>query len=154
MSKKEDIEKKTEALVTPIAENIGVSIYDVEYVKEAGEYYLRVYIDKPEGVNINECVDVSHALSDELDKDDFIEDAYTLEVSSPGLGRTLKKDRHLANSIGKDVELKLYKAVNGTKEFAGVLKEFDSDSVTIAINEQDEKFLRKEISVIKLALDF
>jgi ribosome maturation factor RimP len=154
MSKRETIENKTEALVTPIAEKVGVSVYDVEYVKEAGEYYLRVYIDKPEGVNINECVDVSHALSDELDKDDFIEDAYTLEVSSPGLGRTLKKDRHFANSIGQEVELKLYKPVNGTKEFAGILKEFDSDSVTVTINDQDEKFLRKEISVIKLALDF
>lgn len=154
MSKREIIENKTEALVTPIAEKVGVSVYDVEYVKEAGEYYLRVYIDKPEGVNINECVDVSHALSDELDKDDFIEDAYTLEVSSPGLGRTLKKDRHFANSIGQEVELKLYKPVNGTKEFAGILKEFDSDSVTVTLNNQDEKFLRKEISVIKLALDF
>ncbi len=154
MSKRETIENKTEALVTPIAEKVGVSVYDVEYVKEAGEYYLRVYIDKPEGVNINECVDVSHVLSDELDKDDFIEDAYTLEVSSPGLGRTLKKDRHFANSIGQEVELKLYKPVNGTKEFAGILKEFDSDSVTVTINDQDEKFLRKEISVIKLALDF
>ncbi len=154
MSKRETIENKTEALVTPIAEKVGVSVYDVEYVKEAGEYYLRVYIDKPEGVNINECVDVSHALSDELDKDDYIEDAYTLEVSSPGLGRTLKKDRHFANSIGQEVELKLYKPVNGTKEFAGILKEFDSDSVTVTINDQDEKFLRKEISVIKLALDF
>ncbi len=154
MSRKDDIEKKTEELLVPIAEANGVTIYDVEYVKEAGEWYLRAYIDREGGVDINKCVDVSHALSDALDADDFIEDAYTLEVSSPGLGRQLKKDRHFANSIGQDVEFKLFKARDGVKEFAGTLKSFDSDSVTVTINDKDENFLRKEISVIKLALDF
>ena len=154
MSKKDDIEKKTEALLTPIAEANGVRVYDVEYVKEAGEWYLRAYIDKDGGVNINECVDVSHALSDALDVDDFIEEAYTLEVSSPGLGRQLKKDRHFASSIGQDVELKLFKARDGVKEFAGTLKSFDETTVTVTINDKDETFTRKEISVIKLALDF
>ncbi len=154
MSKKDDIEKKTEALLTPIAEANGVRVYDVEYVKEAGEWYLRAFIDKDGGVNINECVDVSHALSDALDADDFIEEAYTLEVSSPGLGRQLKKDRHFAYSIGQDVELKLFKPRDGVKEFAGTLKSFDNDTVTVTINDTDETFIRKEISVIKLALDF
>lgn len=154
MSRKENIEKKTEELLEPIAKENGVSIYDVEYVKEAGEWYLRAYIDKPEGVNINDCVNVNHALSDALDVDDFIEEAYTLEVSSPGLGRTLKKDRHFANSLGMEVELKLYKPVDGTKEFSGVLKSFDAENVVITINDQDKTFVRKEISVIKLALDF
>ena len=154
MSKKDDIEKKTEALLTPIAEANGVRVYDVEYVKEAGEWYLRAYIDRDGGVDINACVDVSHALSDALDADDFIEDAYTLEVSSPGLGRQLKKDRHFANSIGQDVELKLFKARDGVKEFAGTLKSFDDTTVTVTINDNDETFTRKEISVIKLALDF
>ncbi len=154
MSKKDDIEKKTEALLTPIAEANGVRVYDVEYVKEAGEWYLRAYIDKDGGVNINECVDVSHALSDALDVDDFIEEAYTLEVSSPGLGRQLKKDRHFASSIGQDVELKLFKAKDGVKEFAGTLKSFDDTTVTVTINDVDETFIRKEISVIKLARDF
>ena len=135
MSRKENIEKKTEELLEPIAKENGVSIYDVEYVKEAGEWYLRAYIDKPEGVNINDCVNVNHALSDALDVDDFIEEAYTLEVSSPGLGRTLKKDRHFANSLG-------------------ILKSFDAENVVITINDQDKTFVRKEISVIKLALDF
>ena len=154
MSKKEDIEKKTEALLKPIAEKNGVSIYDVEYVKEAGEWYLRAYIDKEGGVDINKCVDVSHDLSDALDADDFIEDAYTLEVSSPGLGRQLKKDRHFENSLGQEVELKLFKARDGVKEFAGTLKSFNSETVTVTINDTDETFIRKEISVIKLALDF
>ena len=95
MSKKEEIEAHTEQLLLPVIQEKGFSIYDIEYIKEAGEWYLRAYIDKPGGININDCVDVSHALSDALDKEDFIEDAYTLEVSSPGLGRQLKKDRHL-----------------------------------------------------------
>ena len=88
MSKRETYESKTEALLTPIAEANGVEIYDVEYVKEGADWYLRAYIDKPDGVNIQDCENVSRALSDALDKDDFIEDAYILEVSSPGLGRT------------------------------------------------------------------
>ncbi len=152
--KKNEIEKRTEELLLPIAEANGVSIYDVEYVKEAGEWYLRAYIDKPEGVNINDCVNVNHALSDALDAEDYIEEAYTLEVSSPGLGRQLKKDRHLENSLGKEVELKLYKPRDGVKEFAGTLKSFNDSEVTVTINDKDETFIRKEISVIKLALDF
>ena len=94
MSRRADYESKTEALLMPIAQRWGVSIYDVEYVKEGSEYYLRAYIDKPEGVTIQDCENVSRALSDELDREDFIPDAYILEVSSPGLGRTLKKDKH------------------------------------------------------------
>ena len=152
--KKSEIEARAEALLAPIAEKCGVSIYDVEYVKEAGEWYLRAYIDKEGGVNINDCVDVNHALSDALDEDDFIEDAYTLEVSSPGLGRQLKKDRHFANSLGQDVELKLFKPKDGVKEFAGTLKSYTDSTVTVTINGNDEEFIRKEISVIKLALDF
>ena len=154
MSRKEDIERRAEELLTPIAEKHGTTVYDVEYVKEAGDWYLRAYIDKEGGVNIGDCVDVSHDLSDALDADDFIEDAYTLEVSSPGLGRQLKKDRHFANSIGQDVELKLFKPREGVKEFAGTLKGFDETTVTVDINGTDEVFVRKEISVIKLALDF
>ena len=151
---KENYEERTERLLEPIVSGFGFTLVDVEYVKEAGEWYLRAYIDKDGGVNINDCVDVNHALSDALDVDDFIEDAYTLEVSSPGLGRQLKKDRHFENSLGKEVELKLYKAIDGVKEFAGTLKSYDSTSVTVTINDKDETFLRKEISVIKLALDF
>ena len=95
MSKSKTYESRTEALLTPIVEARGVEIYDVEYVKEGSDWYLRAYIDKPGGVDINDCETVSRALSDALDKEDFIEEAYILEVSSPGLGRTLKKDKHL-----------------------------------------------------------
>ena len=107
MSKGRTIETRTEEVLAPIAEANGVEIYDVEYVKEGSDWYLRAYIDKPEGVNILDCENVSRALSDKLDEEDFIDDAYILEVSSPGLGRTLKKDKHLEKSLGEEVELRL-----------------------------------------------
>ena len=150
---KSQIENKTEELLTPIASAHGVTIYDVEYVKEAGEYYLRAYIDKEGGVTIDDCVDVSRALSDALDKDDFIEDAYTLEVSSPGLTRQLTKDKHFAQSLGRTVEVKLYKAIDKQKEFTGALKAFDQDTVTIEEAETERVFARKDISFIRLSFE-
>ncbi len=154
MSKREAYETRTEALLQPIAAAQGVEIYDVEYVKEGSDYYLRAYIDKAEGVSITDCENVSRALSDALDQEDFIPDAYILEVSSPGLGRTLKKDRHLARSIGQEVEIKLYKPLEGTKEFSGVLKSFDDGSIVITEDAGDHTFARNDIAVIRLALDF
>lgn len=154
MSKKENYEAKTEELLIPIAAANGVDIYDVEYVKEGSDYYLRAYIDKPDGVSIIDCENVSRRLSDVLDEADFIPDAYILEVSSPGLGRTLKKDRHLEKSIGLDVEIKLYKPQNGTKEYEGMLERFDEESITITDEDGEKRFLRSEIALIRLALDF
>lgn len=155
MSKRESYETRTEELLQPIAEQAGVEIYDVEYVKEGSDFYLRCYIDKEGGVNIQDCETVSRALSDRLDETDYIEDAYILEVSSPGLGRTLKKDKHLAKSIGKEVELKTFKPLDGSKDFEGVLKAFDGETLTLTMEDgTDHSFQRKEIAVIKLALDF
>ena len=154
MSKREDYENRTEELLTPIAEVSQVEIFDVEYVKEGSDYYLRAYIDKPEGVNILDCENVSRALSEALDKADFIPDAYILEVSSPGLGRTLKKDKHLEKSLGEEVEIRLYKPVDKCREFTGVLKSYDADSITIDTAEKEMTFARKEIALIRLALDF
>lgn len=155
MSKRETYEARTEELLAPIAAEHGVEIYDVEYVKEGSEYYLRAYIDKPEGVNINDCENVSRALSDVLDREDFIPEAYILEVSSPGLGRTLKKDKHLAKSIGQDVEIKLFKPIDKCKEFAGTLESFDEKELTIRQEDGSGRtFERAEIALIRLALDF
>lgn len=154
MSKRESYESRTEELLQPIAAGCGVEIYDVEYVKEGSDYYLRAYIDKPEGVNIMDCERVSRALSDALDAADFIPDAYILEVSSPGLGRALKKDRHLTRSIGQEVEIKLYKPLEGAKEFSGVLKAFDEENIVISEAAGDRNFVRNDIAVIRLALDF
>ncbi|MBO4976375.1 MAG: ribosome maturation factor RimP [Lachnospiraceae bacterium] len=154
MSRRDDYEAKTEALLSPIAQANGVEIYDVEYVKEGSDWYLRAYIDKPEGVNIIDCENVSRALSEALDREDFIPDAYILEVSSPGLGRTLKKDKHLLKSIGEEVEIKLFKPIDKCKEFAGVLTGFDEKQITILEGEISRTFERSEIALIRLALDF
>ncbi len=154
MSRKETYENKTEELLRPIAEAEGVEIYDVEYVKEGSDFYLRAYIDKPEGVDINDCERVSRALSDALDEKDFIQDAYILEVSSPGLGRVLKKEKHLEKSMGREVELKTYQPVDKCKEFRGILKAYDGNSITIETVSGDLVFTKSEIAVIRLAFDF
>ena len=151
---KRDYESRTEELLTPIAEAVGVSVYDVEYVKEGSDWYLRCYIDKPDGVTIQDCETVSRALSDRLDEEDYIADAYILEVSSPGLGRTLKKDKDLAKSIGQEVEIKTYKPIEKQKEFSGVLRAFDQDTVTIEMQTGEMKFDRSDVALIRLALDF
>ena len=151
---KKDYESRTEAMLMPIVEAKGFELVDVEWVKEGANWYLRAYIDKPDGVNIGDCEAVSRALSDKLDEADFIEDAYILEVSSPGLGRTLKKDKHLEKSLGEEVEIRLYKPVDKCREFTGVLKSYDADSITIDTAEKEMTFARKEIALIRLALDF
>ena len=154
MPKAKDIEARAEELLLPIAQENGVEIYDVEYVKEGGEWYLRAYIDKEEGVNIQDCENVSRKLSDRLDEEDFIEEAYILEVSSPGLGRALKKDRHLEKSLGGAVEIRLYRPQEKQKEFEGILKAYDGDSITIEAQDGEKKFARPDIALIRLALDF
>ena len=138
----------------PILSEFGFELWDVEFVKEGPERYLRAYIDKEGGITIDDCVDVSRCLSDALDADDFIEDEYILEVSSPGLGRQLKKDKELQRSIGRSVDLKLYKALEGTKEYSGELAAFDNETVTIETTEGMRKFDRGDIAVVKLTVDF
>lgn len=155
MAKRDTIEAKFTEILTPIADAQGVKIYDVEYVKEGADYYLRAYIDKEGGVTIEDCETVSRALSDILDADDFIEDAYILEVSSPGLGRVLKKDKHLSYSLGEQVELKTYKPIDGQKEFEGVLNAFDADTITLTLEDESQKvFARTDVALVRLALDF
>lgn len=154
MSRHEDYEVKTMKLLEPIAAEAQVDIYDVEYVEEAGEWYLRAYIDKEGGVTIDDCEKVSRALSDALDKDEFIGDAYYLEVSSPGLGRQLKKDIHFEKSIGEEVELKTFKPINKKKEFIGVLTGFSKETVTLDIDGTETIFQRSDIAKVSLTLDF
>jgi len=164
MSKSAEYEAKTENLLKPIADQFNVTIYDIEYVKEGGDFFLRAYIDKEGGVSINDCEAVSRALSDALDENDFIADAYILEVSSPGLGRQLKKDKHLSRSISENVELKTYKPIElpgqkPTKEFTGRLKRFDRDSIIIEMDGAEDTnnevvFKRSDIATIRLTFDF
>lgn len=157
-AKKDVYEERTEALLEPIAAANGCEIYDVEYVKEGSEWYLRAYLDKPDGVNIVDCENVSRALSQKLDEEDFIPDAYILEVSSPGLGRALKKDKHLERSLGDEVEVKTYKPIERQKEFTGILKAYDKDTVTIKIQDaqgaKDMTFAKPDIAIIRLTFDF
>lgn len=155
MAKKEDYGLRTEKLLEPIIKETNFELVDVEYVKEGGNFFLRVYLDKPGGITIDDCELVSRSLSEVLDKHDFIPDAYILEVSSPGLGRQLKKDKDFARSIGEDVDIKLYKAINKQKDFFGILKAYDKDTVTIELDDESEMTLeRKDIAMIRLSLDF
>ena len=154
MSKRADYEAKTEELLLPIVEEKGFEFVDVEYVKEGSNYYLRAYIDKPGGITINDLEGVSRILSEKLDEVDFIPDAYVLEVSSPGLGRTLKKDKHFEKSIGQEVELKLFKPIDKCKEFAGILESFDADSITVNIDGESRRFERADLALVRLAFDF
>ncbi|MDO4187826.1 MAG: ribosome maturation factor RimP [Lachnospiraceae bacterium] len=154
MSKRESYEQKTEMLLVPILEEFGFDLWDVEYVKEGSEYYLRAYIDKEGGITIDDCVDVSRKLSDKLDEDDFIEGEYILEVSSPGLGRALKRDRDYEKSIGREIDLKLYKAIDKVKEFTGILKLYDKDKIVVTIDDEDKEFLKSDLASVKLHVEF
>lgn len=154
MAKRDDYESKTEELVLPLIEQNNFELVDVEYVKEGSNWYLRVYIDKENGINVDDCELISRSLSDLLDEKDFIDEAYILEVSSPGLGRPLKKDKDFERSLMEEVEVKLYRAKEGTKDFRGILKAYDKDSITIEENGTEIEFLRKEIALIRLAFDF
>ncbi len=155
LSKKEVYEQKTEELVEPITAELGFELVDVEYVKEGGTWYLRAYIDKPGGIAVDDCEAVSRRLSDLLDEKDYIDDAYILEVSSPGLGRPLKKEKDFKRSIGEEVEIRTYRAIDRQKEFTGILKEYDKDTVTIEYEDETTKtFDRGDIALIRLAFDF
>ena len=154
MSKRETYEAKTEELLLPIAEENGVEIYDVEYVKEGSDWYLRAYIDKPDGVNIGDCEAVSRKFSDKLDEDDFIEDSYIMEISSPGLDRPLKKEKDFVRSMGKLVELRTYRPIEKQKEFCGILNAYDDNSVTIEEDGTLRTFDKKDIALIRLAIEF
>ena len=155
MSKRETYETRTEELITPILDRMNFELVDVEYVKEGGNWYLRAYIDKPGGITVDDCEVISRELSDKLDEKDFVEEAYILEVSSPGLGRPLKKEKDFARSLGEEVEVRTYRAVNRQKEFTGILKAYDKDSITIELeNEEKMTFARTDIALVRLAFDF
>lgn len=140
------IEEKVEELLKDKIKNIGYSLYDVEYAKEGQNYYLRIFIDSPKGIDLNDCEKVSNEINELLDQADYIKEQYFLEVSSPGVERILRKDSHLAQNIGKQVEAKLYKRdENGNKSYIGELKAFDNDTVTI----DEFKFDRKNIAQLK-----
>lgn len=164
MSRSKEYEEKTEKLLEPIMEKNNFELVDVEYIKEAGSWFLRAYIDKEGGITIDDCELVSRELSDLLDKEDYIKESYVLEVSSPGLGRQLKKDKDFERSIGEEVELKLYKPFQyinekgkeaSAKELWGILHEYDNDTITLKFEDESTTIIkRSDIAIIKLAFDF
>ena len=158
-------EQKTEEILLPIVEEYGFELVDVEYVKEGSNWYLRAYIDKPGGIGVNDCEVVSRRLSDILDEKDYIEDSYILEVSSPGLGRPLKKEKDFKRSIGEDIDLHFYKGQkipggkNGkevtVKDLTGTLLAFTMDTITIQTDFAPEYVVnRSEVSKVNLTIDF
>lgn len=153
MTKRELYEQRTEELLRPILEELGFELVDVEYVKEGGNMYLRAYIDKEGGITVDDCEAVSRRMSDILDIEDYIEESYIFEVSSPGLGRPLKKEKDYIRSMGKELEIRTYRAINREKEFYGILKAYDADTVTIETEDGTELvFAREDIALIRLAL--
>ena len=173
MSRREEYEKRAEELLAPIVELNGFELVDVEYVKEAGNWYLRGYIDKPGGITVNDCETVSRAFSDKpggitvndcetvsrafsdkLDENDFIEDSYIMEISSPGLDRPLKKDKDFERNMGKLVEIRTYRPIEKQKEFCGILTAYDSNSVTIDEDGTERVFDKKDTALIRLAIEF
>jgi ribosome maturation factor rimP len=156
MSKSDTYVKRAEEFLENLQKSIAFELVDVEFVKEASTYYLRVYcdMDKEGGISIDDCVEISRNISDWLDKEDFISEEYILEVSSPGLGRTLKKDKDFKRELGKEIELKTFKAIDKQKEFVGILKNFDENTVTVEIEGNERTFNRSELANIRLTLDF
>lgn len=133
---------------------LDYELVDVEYVKEQGDYYLRVYIHKPGGVNLDDCQAVSEKLSEKLDEEDVIQKAYYLEVSSPGLDRPLKTDKDLERNLGKEIEVNLYKAVDGSKKYEGILDSYDGEHVVLRTMDSSISLSRETISLIRLTIKF
>lgn len=155
MSKRETYETRTEELITPILDRMNFELVDVEYVKEGGTWYLRAYIDKEGGITVNDCEAVAREMNEILDREDFVEDSYVFEVSSPGLGRPLKKEKDYVRSMGKEVEIRTYRAINREKEFYGILSAYDENTVTIKTEDETEMtFEKSDIALIRLAFDF
>ncbi len=151
MSKKNEYEKKTKEYILPILDELGFSLYDLEYVKEAGDYFLRVYIDKPGGISIDDCVMVSRKMNEILDREDYIEDAYTFEVSSPGVERRLRKPEHFLGAVNEEICIKLYAPKNGSKDINGVLKKYENETVMIQCEKEEMIIPITEIAAAKVA---
>lgn len=155
MTKREQYEPKVEAWLLPVLSENQYELVDVEYIREAGVWYLRAYIDKEGGITVDDCEKISRKLGEWLDKGDFIEDSYILEVSSPGLGRPIKKEKDFIRNTGKKVEARLYKPLNKQKEYTGILKAFDAGTVTLLMeDDSDMVFEKADIALLRLAFDF
>lgn len=149
------LEKKVKDLIEPIIKSLNYELYDVIYVKEGKDYYLKIFIDSNSGISLDDCEKVNNAITDILDEKDYIKQQYFLEVSSAGLERVLREDKHFNDNIGKLIEVKLYKNLkNNKKNLIGILKDFDDENITIEVEKEDIKISRKEISNIKTVYEW
>ena len=144
-----NIEEKVENLIKSKIDEIGYELYDVKYEKEGKNYFLRIFIDKEDGIDLNDCEKVNNAIMELLDEADYIKEQYFLEVSSPGIERIIRKDKHLEKEIGKQIEIKLFKKdERNQKEYQGVLIKYDKETITIDA-EEEISINRKDIAQIK-----
>lgn len=148
------IEDKVESLIENKIQELGYNLYDVEYVKEGKDYFLRVYIDKDNGITLDDCENVSNNITEILDNADYIKEQYFLEVSSPGVERVLKKDKHLKSNIGTNIQVKLFKPFNGQKQYEGILKDFDNNIIKIETASEILEIERQNIGQIKTIFDW
>ena len=150
------IEEKVESLIKEKIQGLGYELYDVQYAKEGKDYFLRVFIDKEDGIDLNDCEKVSNEINPLLDEKDFIKEMYFLEVSSPGIERVLRKDEHLKDSIGKEIEVKLFKPIEKQKEFVGTLEDYNEEKIILGLEENEEKIEieRKNISLMKIKFNW
>lgn len=147
-----NIEEKVENLINKTIEGLGYDLYDVIYEKEAQDYYLRIFIDKSEGISLEDCEKVNDAINDMLDEANYMKEQYFLEVSSPGIERVLRKDKHLQANLGKEITCNLFKQVEKSKQIEGVLREFDQDKLILQVEGKEEniEIERKNIAKMKL----
>lgn len=148
------IEERVEKLLQNTIEKLGYELYDVEYAKEGKNYFLRIFIDKPEGIDLNDCEKVNDGIMDILDDADYIKEQYFLEISSPGIERVIRKDKHLDSAIGEEIEINLFKPMDKNKVLDGVLTGYDSSNITIMFENNEISIPRKNISLIKTKYDW
>lgn len=148
------IEEKVESLVRDPINNLGYEVYDVEYAKEGKDYFLRIFIDKPEGIDLNDCEKVNDAINELLDEADYIKEQYFLEVSSPGIERKLRKEKHFEENIGNDIEIKLFKPIDNEKSIVGILKKYDEGHLMVEVNGHDKYIDRQNIATVKTVYEW
>ena len=147
------VETRLESLLEPIINNLGYVLYDIQYVKDGKDYYLRVTIDKYGGISIEDCENVNNAIDKPLDEADIIKDSYMLEVSSPGIERILRKPWHFEKQLGNNIFVKLFKSINKQKEFVGILIEYNENNLKLKIDGKIEEFETKDIAVAKTVFE-
>lgn len=149
-----NIEIKVENLLKSIINNLGYELYDVIYEKEGKDYYLRIVIDKEDGIDLNDCEKVNDAINDILDEADYIKDQYFLEVSSPGVERLLRREEHYISQLGKEIKVKLFKPIDKQKELIGILEEYNKNEITLKVGEKTIKINAKDIAVARTIFDW